>query len=403
MENLRIVRRVTRHSYSRTLKSVSTPTMVTSTPAFLSLSSMDLSQQELPLTAYFTRGSKEARSRPVPYKPTEDSQSVPRPSKRRKSNVQCSTASPLSSSAGQSKPRPTALQLPTPATSARKRMRGGRLEELPGKTQLISTGILLSSVEQNPILPSEKDLAQLEFRPIPSKSTQSLRKGAEDAVPEPPLTPLAMPSTDRRKTTRPIDIKFPPGPELSGHTDIGIATPRTSSRRVAKPVHSNDDRSPLARSNCHLPSESSQGSPRLPDQGDFRAVLPHVQLLARSTTGLPSSPVDLGCSDPFHAREKNSVFVPRDGASAPPKQYFIQSETLDGQPPEGHVIPMIPVPSSQSQYLLHLDATPKRKRCSRYIEPVISSQTQEERELTLPVSHKPAAAASLSVGVCLGK
>ncbi|KAG8218822.1 hypothetical protein J3R82DRAFT_4500 [Butyriboletus roseoflavus] len=342
---------------------------------------MDLSQQELPLTAYFTRGSKEARSRAVSHKknePTDDSQSVARSSKRKRTNVQCSTASPLSSSVGRSKLGPNALQLPTPAASARKRVRG--------------------EVKQNATLSCSKDLAQLEFGPTSSKLPQSSRKGAEDANPELPSTPLAMPSTDRRKTTKHIDVESLPAPRLSNHTMIGIATPRTSSRGVAEPVRGIDDCSPLARSNSHLPSKSDQVSP-----GVSHAVLPHVQLLARSTAALPCSPVDLGHSDPFRAREQNSVFVPRDGVSAPSKQHFIRSETLDGQSSDGHVIPMMPVPSSQSQYLLHLDATPKRKRCSRHIEHVISSQTQEERELTLSMSHKPAAMASLSVRVSPGK
>lgn len=370
---------------------------------------MDLSQQELPLTAYFTRGSKEARSRAVPYKkdkPTEDtdSQSVTRSSKRRKSNAQCSTASPLGSSVGQSKSRPTSLQLPTPATSARKRMRSSRLE-LPGKAQLTSSGALSSSVEQNAILPSEKDLAQLEFGPTPSKLKlpQSSPEGAEDTIPELSSIPLPTPSTDRRKTTKPIDVEFPPGPRHSDYAGTGIATPRSSSRRIFEPVHGIHDHTPLARSNCHLPSLPSQASPRLPDSGVSHPVLPHVQHSARSTAGLPCFPVDLDFSDPFYAREKNGVFVPRNGVFVPPKQYLMQSGGLDGQASDGHPIPMIPVPSSQSQYLLHLDATPKRKRFSRRTERVISSQTQEERELTLPSPHKPAAVVCLSLGVSPGK
>lgn len=353
---------------------------------------MDLSQQELPLTAYFTRGSG-AKSDAVPCKkekPTQDSQSVARSSKRSRNNVQCTTASPLT----KSDPRLATLQLPTPATSARKRMRYGRLEDLPSKTRPPSTGVLLSSVEQNPVLSSENDLAQLEFEPTPSKSTLSSRRDAEDAVSDSPL--LATPSTNRRKIAKPVDIESPLGPRLFSHSETGIEIPQTSSRR-AEPMHGIDDHSPLARSNFHLPSKSSQVPPRLPGQGVSHAV----QLLTCSTTGFPCPPVDSGCSDPFY--EKNNILVLRDGASALPKQYFIQSETLDSQPSDGHAIPVIPVPSSQSQYLLHLDATPKRKRCSRHIEHVISSQTQEERELTLSMSHKPAATVTVSVGVSPGK
>jgi len=352
---------------------------------------MDFSQQELPLTAYFTRGTKEARSRPVPYKKrsTEGSQSVARSSKRR-SNVSCSTASPLGSSSGQSKLRPRTLQLPTPATSAR-RLRTGCLRDsgLQGNTQLTSTGALPS------ILPGEKDLAQLEFGPTPSKSPQSSRESSEDALPELSSIPLATPSTDRRKTSWPIDMEFFPGPRHSNRIESGIATPRTSSPRIFEPVHDIDDHSPLARSNSHLSSEPSQASPRIPDSGVSHAVLPYAQHLARSTEGLPCFPVDMDLSDPFYAREKGGVFAPR-CAFTPSKQYPIQLERLNGQSSDGHAVPMIPVPSSQSQYLLHLDATPKRKQCSQRIERVISSQTQEERELTLSMPYKPAAIVSLS-------
>lgn len=292
---------------------------------------MDLSQQELPLTAFFTRDSKESRSRIAARKKDkpseEDSQSVVRSSKRKRNDVPCSPASPLSSSTGQSKLRPTTLQLPTPAASARKRMRGEHLEELPGKSQLTSTGAVLSSVVHNPIRSGDKDLTQLEFGPTPLNFPPS-RKGAEDAISELPSTSLATPSTDRRKTTKPIDTD----PRLSNHiVETGIATPRTPSRRVPKPRHC-IDHSPLAQSNRPLP-----------------------------------------------------VFVP-------------PSKTTDAQPSDGHVIPMLPIPSSQSQYLLHLDATPKRKQRSQRIEHVISSQTQEESELTLSSSLKPLVMASLSIG-----
>ena len=298
-----------------------------------------------------------------------------RTSKRRRINVPRSTTSPLGGSAGKSKLGLTTLQLPTPATSARKRVR--------------------SELKRNVTPSREKDLAQLEFVPTSSKLPQPSRKGAKDAISGLPSTPPAMSSTDRRKTTKPIDVESPPASRPSNHAVIGIATPQTSSRGVPEPMRGFDDHYPLARSNCHLSSKSDQASPVV-----SHAVLPHVQFLARSMTAPPCSPVDSGCSDPFDARENNSVFVPPNGVSAPSKQCL---DTSDGQSSDSHVIPMIPVPSSQSQYLLHPDATPKRERCSRRIEHVISSQTQEERELTLSMSHKPATMASLSVGVSPGK
>ncbi|KAG6378893.1 hypothetical protein JVT61DRAFT_13175 [Boletus reticuloceps] len=294
---------------------------------------MDLSQQELPLTAYFTRGSQEARSRSMTYKkkkkkqkeeeeekPAEDS--VARCSKRRKSDVQHSTASPPGCSAGQSESRKTILQLPTPATSTRKRKRNGHLE-VPAKTRAAAAGTVLSSVEQSAIPQNEEDLSQLEFGPTPSKLPQVSRNGA---------VPLATSSTDRRRT-KSTGIELHPGSRHPNRGETGV------------------DCSPLARSECRLPSNPTPASPRPLDSEVPRALLPHVQHSARPTAGRSSLPVDLDCPDPFYAREKNSSFVRRDGAFAPPKQCSVQSKTLDGQPSDGHALPMIPIPSSQSQYL----------------------------------------------------
>ena len=340
------------------------------TPVLCFLSSMDLSQQELPLTTYFTRGNKDTRSRPLPSrkkKPAEDPHSVARSSKRRKSGAQCSTASPLSSSASQSNSRLTTLQLPTPATSTRKRTHNGRLG-LPAKTQLTSNA-------------SEEDFAQLESGPNTSKLPQS----SKGAILELSRVPFATPLTGRRRTTKSVGAEFTPCFRLSGHGEAGIPTPRTLLQRISDPVDGIDGRSPLA-GNCHLPSKPTETSPRSSDSG---ILLPRVQ--------------NLDCPDPFYAYEKDNVSVGQDDALAPPKQYPVQSERLDGQPSNSHAIAMLPIPSSQSQYLLHPDATPKRKRSSRRIEHVISSQTREERELTLSTPHRHTALASLSVGGSPGK
>lgn len=286
---------------------------------------MDLSQQELPLTAHFSRGSKDTGARGFRKKDkhaTEDSQSVARSSKRKRNDV---STTPLSSSMGLSELRPKTLQLPTPAASARKRVRDGHFEDLPGKSQLTSSS---ASVEHQAVL---KDLAQLEFEPAPLEPPQSSREGAGDATFELPCTSLATPSTDRRRTTKSITI------------ETGIATPRVTSQRVPEPRH-RTDRSPLA-----------QHSDR-----------------------------------PLHSKPKNGVFAPRDAASV------LLSKTADGQPFDDHVIPMLPIPSSQSQYLLHIDATPERKQRSQRIEHIITSQTQEEREFTLSSFLQPAAVVSLS-------
>ena len=331
---------------------------------------MDLSQQELPLTSYFTRKeTKSCAASSRKDKSSEDSQSVGRSSKRRKSNVQCSTASPLGSSAGHAKQRP---QLPTPATSARKRTRNGRLES---QTKTVA---LSSYVGQN----ASKGLTQLESEPTPSKVPQFSREGAELSG-----IPLAIPSTGR------------PGPRHPNYSEAGIATPQTLSRRISQPVHG-VGHSPLTRSSCALPTESSRFSPRLTESAVSHAVLSHVQHSTRSIVDFPSLLGDSDGLDPFFSHEKDKT-LEQHGISAPLKQGAFQ--ILDGQPSNGPAIPMMPVPSSQSQYLLHPDATPKRKRCFQRIEHVVSSQTQEERELSLSTPHRRTAMTSSSVAASPGK
>ena len=311
---------------------------------------MDLSQQELPLTAYFLRGSKESRPRVVARKkekPSEEAtQSVTRSSKRKRNDARCFPANPPSSSVDQSKSRPTTPQLPTPAGSARKRVRGGSLEELSEKSQLTSAGVSLSSVEHDVVRSSEKEIVRLEFGPTPSRP---LRQGARHMVPALSATSLATPSTGQRKTTTPADLESLPVHRLSDRMKTGIPTPQTSSRRVSDPTH-RIDHSPLVHSNRPLPS-----------------------------------------------RPNNNASVPSDDTPVLP------SKTMDGRPSDGYSIPSLPVPSSQSQYLLHHDATPKRKRHLHCTQHVVSSQTQEERELTLSSTLKPFAMVSSPVGASPGK
>ena len=127
---------------------------------------------------------------------------------------------------------------------------------------------------------------------------------------------------------------------LSNHVNAGIATPQTPSRRVSE---HRIDCSPLAPSTRPLPSKQNSTS-------------------------------------------RGSTFV-------------LPLKRADGEPSKG--LPMFPVSSSQSQYLLPIDATPKRKQRPQRIEHVISSQSQEERELALssslrlvtlfglPIEHSP--------------
>ncbi|KAG9317639.1 hypothetical protein JVU11DRAFT_1850 [Chiua virens] len=288
---------------------------------------MDLSQQELPLTAYFTRNSKEVRPRTVRRKtarPVEVSQSPARSPKRRRTTASSSKSQSVCAAENYQAQRPW--------------------QHLP-------------SVELNTTLSSEKGLAQPDSGSVPSKPLQSLRERSE-AVSEATLATL---STSRERTTEHTGIVSSPRCRLHNNTEACIITPRTLSRRAPKTIHDIHDQSPLAHSNCPSLPKPSQATPIS-----------------------SCSPVTVDCCDPFHAYEKdNRTLFPREDPFLPLERTLHSVRKTEW---------------TSSQYLLDPDATPKHKRYSQRIDHVASSQTQEEVELTLAMSHNSAAMARSLVG-----
>jgi hypothetical protein len=379
---------------------------------------MDLSQQELPLTAYFTSGNKETRPRTCSSKKrksAEDSQSGAGLSKRGRSDVESSMQKLSKQTARQPKARVKTTQLPTPSTSTRKPVpstRGvSRLEVAVGRTRSAATGAIDAFVRGKPIIMNEIDLTQADSEVTPSKALPKSCEGKEKDTTDVTVThSLPTPSSSNRQKR--LTGVSPPheGEAAQGLTDVGLPTPVTGLRRVhvSESLHGIEEQSPSTgpSRHRHRPSRLSLVSTRAPNPSLPQVVPSPVKFPAQPTEGLSRSRLNSDGSDPSDLHEQDNPFVSpvvqgRSTHSSGPKKPCVPStteilplpsETLDTHPPSIPEIPSNPVPSSQSQYLLHIDATPKHKRVSRRVEMVPSSQTQEENELTksMPLPFIPA-------------
>ncbi|KAF9247126.1 hypothetical protein BU15DRAFT_69966 [Melanogaster broomeanus] len=309
----------------------------------------------------------------------------------------------------QSRARVKTTQLLTPATSARQRApstRNIRHVEGPfGKTH--PAGAIQAFVQEEPIVFNEIDLIKAASKATPLKvfSThceESEREMVEAAAAQSLATPSS--SNRPRRLTR---VGLPRERELhrvhqsSRLSDTGLPTPVTGLRKT----HVVEEQSPSTDSS-RLHQQPSAVSGSSPSPGSPQRVLSLVNFSAQSTEGITNSRVHSDSPDPLH--HEDNPFAPpvEQGPSmhrSAPKGSHVTSlaNQLSPHPPKVLNIPVNPVPSSQSQYLLHIDATPKHKRISRRADLVPSSQTQEESELTksVPPLLIPASAMrKLSVG-----
>ncbi|KIL00299.1 hypothetical protein PAXRUDRAFT_287538 [Paxillus rubicundulus Ve08.2h10] len=356
---------------------------------------MDLSQQELPLTAYFTSGNKETRPRTCSSKKRtsiEDSLSGVRPLKRGRSDVKSSTQKSPKKIAHQSKPHVKTTQLPTPATATRKSvfstrdvscLEGAVKRRRPATARAVEAFLRGKSIVTNDI---DLTLAGSEITPSKAlpKSCEGKEKDTTDVTHTHSLPTPTFSNRQKRLTgvsplheREAIQVR-----QVSGLTDYDLPTPMTGLRRVhvSESLHGIQEQSPSTGPSRHQyqPSGLSPVSTRSP------------------TEGISGSRLNSHRSDPSHLHEQDNPFASpviqgQSAHSSAPQKSFVSSitkilplpsQTFDAHPLSLSDIPSNPVPSSQSQYLLHIDATPKRKRVSRRVETVPSSQTQEENDLT---------------------
>ncbi|KIJ70477.1 hypothetical protein HYDPIDRAFT_164501 [Hydnomerulius pinastri MD-312] len=383
---------------------------------------MDLSQQELPLTSYFTRGKKETK--PVTYsskkrKQAEDADSG---GSSKKGKTDAGKAAKKSTSGP--KAHVKSAQLPTPSTSARKHVPSSRgVQGVLAKAQFPPSTTEKSSFAKKQANDEPIDLTQTETEDTPSKVPPKRRAGKEKGkapvdeviAMQSLATPASSNLAKRRTRVTSFGEAVVPTRQSLRLAEAALPTPETGLRRVSASASGMAEATPSAGPSRrrHQPSRLSIVSTH-PSSPSSLTVLSPVRFTAASADSVSRSRVNSGDSAGSHVHDEEDPFtspVEYGAASSKPsgesetfgttRQPTAESHTLDATPVHIPDVPMNPVPSSQSQYLLHPDATPKRKRVARRVEVVHSSQTQEERELTEsmpPPLIPPSAMRKLSVG-----
>ncbi|KAH7888016.1 hypothetical protein F5I97DRAFT_1828899 [Phlebopus sp. FC_14] len=330
---------------------------------------MDLSQQELPLTSYFSKGKKENKPITESSKKRNLGTAHPalRPCKRAKEevskDVQSAARNASVKSTGSARGRPTnapVTHLPTPSASTRKRVSSTRGAQ-PGSSYLqASSRKTGKAVTAHASAVSDViDLTRTDTEDSPatpsSHSRPHVRHGQHMPPAQPPEVVLPTPATGLRRAPA-SGVSESPSAARSRFSRLTIAFRPSSNPSLPRQA--------LAAPKSHVPTADRGGRPCC-DCG------------SRNTLHLVDE------RDPF------SEHVDPDGPVNTNIPHEIQHRMITRQSiyelhaSEVSHVPVRPVPSSQSQYLLHIDATPKRKRISTRKVSVPSSQVQEERELDM--------------------
>jgi len=322
---------------------------------------MDLSQQELPLTAYFSKGTSQKRKNTAGE----------RSSKRAKAGDAQSTPSLLTRRA---KPRVNATQLQTPATSTRKH----------GP----STGIRsVENVSPRPPVhrkPCEIDLTLSDSGETLTEAPRQARKDGEVIS---VLHPLATPSSNEVTRNEVVDANR----RLLQTSHTCLPTPSTTVRKLTapKPTHPSLEDSPTAvrlrPSKLNIASAVSHTRP-----------VPFDKPVSHHSTTINNLDKSKLCDDdnPFALPVNKQPPVPHENWTQRAPLKLIATKSNSDVCTSFQM-----VPSSQSQYLLPLEATPTRNRIIRHDDIVPGSQTQEEGEIFIGMApyslHKSSAKESI--------
>lgn len=296
--------------------------------------SMDLSHQELPLTAYFPKSNSQKRKNGA----------AERSSKRAKAQTP-------SVPARRAKPQ---VHLHTPATSTRRHAKRADIQSVedasPKPRKPCEIDLTVSDSDEPPAASPFHSL------PTPSSTNESTRNGVSNLsnqLPRTSHTGLFTPSTTARKLPAPGPTRFfqDPSPTAvhsrSSKSNIASAVPL----KFSHTKHS--VQSDKSVSKDHTTAGNSDSSK--PRDNDNPFAIPVIKPLpVIHTNRCQRAPVEPT------ATESNLGVLEADGDTHTSFQT---------------------VPSSQSQYLLPPDATPTRNRINRYDDIVPGSQTQEEGEI----------------------
>lgn len=341
-------------------------------------SCMDLSQQELPITAYFTPGNKDNKRNPTKKRKLAATADTRRGDKRAvvapnvRTSVHDSAKRPKKS--GEQTTLPI-LKPPIATTSSRR------------ESMLLADDI---------VTVAERSIAGSSRSPKANPNTVSHRISVPASSKGKSLAYLASAAAQSLATPPPTNPskKQPAAVTAIASGIAALPTPETTVRKLGN-VHAPSGlrtfdgvTSPCRTkriANIHVPSSPPLASTPLmmkfpvsmDDDSDTHS---------RKHSGLSNGARQaIDPDDPFTcgSRDKEVHVV------TPVASPVLPSKVLQSAPASSNIIEDL-VPSSQSQYLLPVDATPSRKRISKpvrtsYSKPVPSSQSQES-EMGMPPS-----------------
>ncbi|KAI6105468.1 hypothetical protein F5141DRAFT_1216251 [Pisolithus sp. B1] len=383
---------------------------------------MDLSQEELPLTSYFLRATK--RNKPVDHhsrkrklNTTHDAATVQnKRTKVKDAHGSLGQYTPDNRSVRRAKTRIGSIHLPTPETAVRKRpavpaaQRTGDASPVPEVNQ--EAAGQSSTTSKEPIMLCEIDLtlSDSDDKPlqVPPRSKRSKRVREARHSPSLPApsssnevtrlyTGLTTPATNVRKTVpsrtflqvSPTAARRVPAHKFADIPPLPSVVRMSSARLLPRasplsPTRARPSKSTSGVFTDEVPASTSEPLPcHRTDGGSHLSDLSESDNSSNSTVGkhLPGP------------NGQRNVYQPSSVGS------FRSTLNMSDTPTEVN-IPVQVVASSQSQYLLSIEATPKRNRSRRYDNLVPGSQTQEEGELFIGMQPFPAAnrAAWISAG-----
>ncbi|KAG1857169.1 hypothetical protein C8R48DRAFT_278560 [Suillus tomentosus] len=350
---------------------------------------MDLSQLELPITSYFARNKKDKRGAEPAKKRKLSAAADDRggPGKReRRAAVSADARKGPRGSAKQTKTTKKQIKFPTSkspvaSTSSRRerasppgpshdvvvigsspeRPVAGSSHSVKSTSNTVSHRInapvhLASAPEQSLATPPPTNQTKKRTLTVSTAVVQLLSPRATPTTIIPAITSLPTPETNVRK---PSNIHAPSGLR----TVVGATSPRRAKNG----------------SDPRIPSSLSPGSAPLIKKLTVPIDTDRDVQSRKHVDGFNGTKQAIDSDDPFICASRDNEVVHAIPASSPDLSF----KNLQSAPA---IIEEL-VPSSQSQYLLALDATPSRKRIARPVsinyEPIPSSQSQEEGVMSM--------------------
>lgn len=359
---------------------------------------MDLSQLELPITAYFTRNKKDKRGAELITKKRKLSAAADDrggPAKReRQAAVSTDACKGAQGSAKQVKTTKKQIKYSTskPLVASTSSRRERAIP--PGPSHDV---VVIDSSPERPIAGSSRSAKGVSTTASHRLNAPTFHRMKEPvhlaSAPEQSLaTPPPTNQTKKRTLTIANTAMVQPLPPRTAPTTIipAIASLPTPESNVRKPSNIHAPSGLRIFIGATSPCRTKHGShPRIPSSPS-PASAPLIKKLAvpidtdgdaqprEHTGGSNGTNQAIDPDDPFTCASRNNV-VHATPASSPDLPF----KDLQSAPA---VIEEL-VPSSQSQYLLALDATPSHKRVAKPVsinyEPIPSSQSQEEGALSM--------------------